>query len=162
MNAKDKYTKGHSVRVSLYSTEIARRLGWSESEVTNIQYIALLHDIGKIGIPDTILNKPARLTDEEYSIIQKHTVIGSKILADVTMIKGVVDGAAYHHERYDGGGYIKGLKGEEIPLVARIIGIADAFDAMTSNRAYRNKLDKSFVIDELRKCSGSQFDPKLT
>lgn len=123
--------------------------------------MALVHDIGKIGIPDAILNKPGRLTDEEYAVMKTHVTRGGEILKDFTMIDNVSVGALYHHERYDGSGYCVGLKGEEIPLDARIIGIADAFDAMTANRVYRKQLDIDFVIGELKRCSGTQFDPKL-
>ena len=122
---------------------------------------ALLHDIGKIGIPDSILNKPGRLTDEEYDIMKSHVVKGGEILKSFTLIEHVEEGALYHHERYDGKGYVHGLKGEEIPLNARIIGIADTFDAMTANRVYRKQLDMDYVIGELKRCSGTQFDPKL-
>ena len=123
--------------------------------------MALLHDIGKIGIPDAILNKPGKLTDEEYEIMKTHVIRGGEILKDFTMIDNVNVGALYHHEKYDGSGYCHGLKGEQIPLDARIIGIADAFDAMTANRVYRKQMDLDFVIEELKRCSGTQFDPKL-
>ena len=123
--------------------------------------MALLHDIGKIGIPDAILNKPGKLTDEEYEIMKTHVIRGGEILKDFTMIDNVNVGALYHHEKYDGSGYCHGLKGEQIPLDARIIGIADAFDAMTANRVYRKQQDLDFVIAELKRCSGTQFDPKL-
>ena len=122
---------------------------------------ALLHDIGKIGIPDSILNKPERLTDEEYDIMKSHVVKGGDILKSFTLIEHVEEGALYHHERYDGKGYVHGLKGEEIPLNARIIGIADTFDAMTANRVYRKQLDMDYVIGELKIGRGTQFDPKL-
>ncbi len=161
IDAKDTYTSGHSLRVAKCSEAIARRLGWSEGEVRNLHYIALLHDIGKIGVPDSILNKPSRLTAEEFSLIKKHPVIGHEILKDIRMIKGVAEGAYYHHERYDGKGYPNGLKGEEIPFYARIIGIADAYDAMTSNRIYRTKLPTEKVIAEFERCAGTQFDPML-
>ena len=121
----------------------------------------MLHDIGKIGIPDQVLNNPGRLTDDEYEIMKSHVARGAEILKNFTLIDNVADGALYHHERYDGKGYIHGLKGEEIPLNARIIGIADAFDAMTANRVYRKKLDFGHVLEELEKGSGTQFDPGL-
>lgn len=162
IDAKDTYTSGHSIRVAKCSEEIARTLGWEEAEIQNIHYIALLHDIGKIGIPDSILNKPARLGNEEFAIIKKHPVIGGEILKDIHMIEHVAEGALYHHERYDGKGYPHGLKGEEIPLCARIVGIADAYDAMTSNRVYRSKLSDEQVISEFERCRGTQFDPELT
>ncbi len=161
IDVKDAYTSGHSFRVAKCSEAIARKLGWNEDEVQNIHYIALLHDIGKIGIPDAILNKPGRLTEEEFSIIKKHPVIGNEILKDIHMIEHVAEGALYHHERYDGTGYPFGLVGEDIPICARIVGIADSYDAMTSNRVYRSRLKDEEVIAEFERCSGSQFDPKL-
>lgn len=161
VDAKDENTSQHSVRVSEYSVMIAKELGYSEEQCENLRKIAMLHDIGKIGIPDSVLNKPEKLTDEEYSIMKSHVIRGAEILKNFTMIENVADGALYHHERYDGLGYANGLKGEEIPLNARIIGIADAFDAMTANRVYRKKLDLDYVIGELKKGRGTQFDPKL-
>ena len=162
IDAKDAYTSGHSIRVAKCSAAIARRLEWSEKEVENIYYVALLHDIGKIGVPDAILNKPSRLSNEEFEVIKKHPVIGTEILKDIHMIKGMVEGVLYHHERYDGRGYPRGLTGEEIPYHARIIGIADAYDAMTSNRIYRHRLTQEKVIKEFEKGRGTQFDPQLT
>lgn len=162
IDAKDTYTSGHSVRVAKCASAIARKLEWAEPEIQNLYYIALLHDIGKIGVPDAILNKPGRLTNEEFDVIKTHSVIGNDILKDIRMIKNVADGALYHHERYDGRGYPFGIAGEEIPLCARIIGIADAYDAMTSNRIYRRKLNSTKVIEEFEKGRGSQFDPQLT
>lgn len=161
VDAKDENTSQHSVRVSEYSVMIAKRLGFSEEACEELKRTALLHDIGKIGIPDRVLNKPSRLTDEEYKLMKSHVVKGAAILKNFTLLKHVEEGALYHHERYDGTGYVHGLKGEEIPLNARIIGIADAFDAMTANRVYRNKLDMDFVVEELKRGRGTQFDPKL-
>ena len=161
VDAKDSNTSEHSFRVSEYSVAIARRLNYSGEKCENLRQMALLHDIGKIGVPDAILNKPGKLTDEEYEIMKSHVLRGGEILKDFTMIDNVSVGALYHHEKYDGTGYCHGLKGEEIPLDARIIGIADAFDAMTANRVYRKQLDIDVVIDELKRCSGTQFDPKL-
>jgi energy-coupling factor transport system substrate-specific component len=162
VDAKDENTCQHSFRVAEYSALIAGRCGWSKEECENLRQIALLHDIGKIGIPDSVLNKPAKLTDEEYSVMKSHVLIGSQILKDFTLVDHVIEGALYHHERFDGKGYIHGLKGEEIPVNARIIGIADAFDAMTSNRVYRQHMDMGYVISELKKGSGTQFDPVYT
>ncbi len=161
VDAKDVYTRQHSMRVAKYSREIAKRIGWTEEETSNIYNMALMHDIGKIGIPDEILKKPGRLTDEEFAIMKSHTTIGGEILKDITVIKDVAGGALYHHERYDGKGYMTGLKGEEIPLFARIIGIADAYDAMTSDRAYRKHLPMEVVIGELNKGRNTQFDSSL-
>lgn len=160
VDAKDENTSQHSQRVSEYSVMIARELGMNEEECENLRKIALLHDIGKIGIADKVLNKPDRLNDEEYEIMKSHVVKGAEILKDFTLIDNVWEGALYHHERYDGKGYVSGLKGEEIPINARIIGIADAFDAMTANRVYRRKLELSVVLEELKKGRGTQFDPK--
>lgn len=161
VDAKDENTSQHSVRVSEYSVLIAKRLGFDDVQCETLRKTALLHDIGKIGIPDRVLNKPSRLDDEEYAIMKSHVVKGAEILKKFTLIDNVQEGALYHHERYDGKGYVHGLKGEEIPLNARIIGIADAFDAMTANRVYRKKLDFDFVLGELKKGRGTQFDPKL-
>lgn len=161
VDAKDENTSQHSVRVSEYSVMIAKKLDYSDDECENLRKMAILHDIGKIGIPDSVLNKPARLTDEEYAVMKSHVVRGAEILKNFSMIDNVADGALYHHERYDGKGYVNGLKGEEIPLNARIIGIADAFDAMTANRVYRKKLDLDYVLEELQKGRGTQFDPNL-
>ena len=161
IDAKDEYTKGHSYRVAEYSSMLAKELGYSDENVANVKYVGLLHDIGKIGIPDSILNKPGKLNDSEYAIMRKHAEIGGNILSGNNMINGMDEGAKYHHERYDGRGYPQGLKGEEIPEMARIIGIADAYDAMTSNRVYRKSLSNETVINELKRCSGTQFDPKL-
>ena len=161
VDAKDVNTSQHSIRVSEYSVLIAQKLGYSEQACDELRRTALLHDIGKIAIPDSVLNKPARLTDEEYEIMKSHVVKGADILKNFTLLEHVEEGALYHHERYDGRGYVHGLKGEEIPLNARIIGIADAFDAMTANRVYRKKLDPDYVLGELKKGRGTQFDPKL-
>ena len=162
IDAKDAYTSGHSMRVAQCAAAIARRLNWPEDEIQNIHFVALLHDIGKIGVPDSILNKPGLLSTEEFDVIKKHPVIGNDILKDIHMIKNVAEGALYHHERYDGKGYPVGLAGEMIPIYARIIGIADAYDAMTSNRVYRRRLSRENVIREFEKGRGTQFDPNLT
>ncbi|MBQ6961266.1 MAG: HD domain-containing protein [Clostridia bacterium] len=161
VDAKDERTSQHSLRVSEYSTMIAHRLGLSEQECESVRRTALMHDIGKIGIPDSILNKPAKLTDEEYAVMKSHTLRGAEILKDFTLIDHVVEGALHHHERYDGKGYPNGMKGEEIPLFARIIGVADAFDAMTANRVYRKQMDFSYVLGEIQKGRGTQFDPQM-
>ena len=161
VDAKDENTSQHSQRVSDYAVKIAKELGFDEQECENLRKAALLRDIGKIGIPDRILNKPDRLTDEEYAIMKTHVTRGAQILSDFTIVKNVVDGALYHHERYDGKGYPEGLAGEKIPIYGRIIGVADAFDAMTANRVYRKKLDLDFVLGELERCKGTQFDPEF-
>lgn len=161
IDAKDEYTKGHSYRVAEYSSALARELGYNAEHVANVKYIGLLHDIGKIGIPDSILNKPGKLTDSEFALMRKHAEIGGNILSGNNMIDGLDEGAKFHHERYDGNGYPLGLKGDEIPEMARIIGIADAYDAMASNRVYRKRLPNEKIISEFKRCSGTQFDPKL-
>ncbi len=161
IDAKDPYTNGHSARVARYSRELAKRMGMSESEQEHIYYVALMHDIGKIGIPDNILNKPGKLTPEEREIIQRHVDIGGDILKDFTALSGITDGARYHHEHYDGKGYSKGLDGENIPQVARIIGVADTYDAMSSDRCYRKALTREVIEEELKKYSGTQFDPEV-
>lgn len=161
IDAKDKYTNGHSVRVAKYSRELARRMGKNETEQENIYYIALLHDIGKIGIPDSILNKPEKLNNEERAVIQKHPSIGGDILKKFTALEGIADGAKYHHERYDGNGYCEGLKGMEIPPVARIIGVADTYDTMSSDRCYRKALSNEVILNELTNGSGTQLDPEV-
>lgn len=161
IEAKDSSTKGHSLRVAQYSRMLAEKLGFSEEECSNIYCIALMHDCGKIYIPDEILCKPGRLTDEEYEIMKKHTVYGSEILRDFTAIDGMGTGALCHHERYDGKGYPNGIAGEEIPLIARIICVSDAFDAMNSRRCYRGNLSAEVIIGELRNNRGKQFDPNV-
>ena len=161
VDAKDDYTKGHSMRVAAYAEMMAQRLGWSEEEVQNTYYVAMLHDVGKIGVPDAVLNKPFKLTDLEFRLIQGHTIIGAEILKDFKMFPNVNVGAKYHHERYDGKGYPEGLKAESIPLMARIIGLVDSYDAMTSNRVYRRRLSDDIVMQELEKGKGTQWDPDL-
>lgn len=159
IDAKDKYTNGHSVRVAEYSKMIAAGMHMPTHEQEDIYYIGLLHDIGKIGIPDEIINKPLGLTTEEYETIKTHPVIGSEILEEMTELPEIVFGARWHHERYDGKGYPDGLVGENIPLVARIIAVADAYDAMSSMRSYHGVLPQEYVRKEIERCMGTQFDP---
>ncbi len=159
IDAKDRYTNGHSLRVAMYSKEIARRCGMSKREQKEIYHMGLLHDIGKIGVPDTIINKCGKLSEEEYDTIRQHPVIGSDILRTIEQIPDIMIGARWHHERFDGTGYPDGLKGLEIPEYARIIGVADAYDAMTSKRSYRDILPQDVVRSELENGKGSQFDP---
>ena len=161
VDARDPNTRQHSSRVAKYAVAIARGLGWSAEKLENIHTIALLHDIGKIGISDSILKKDSDLTEDEYEIIKTHTVIGEEILKDLSLLPNATVGAVAHHERFDGKGYPYGLKGKNIPIEARIIGIADAFDAMSSNRVYRTKMSKEDIIRELENGSGTQFDPDL-
>lgn len=165
IDAKDKYTGGHSERVGRYAMILADAIkdeyGFSDEDVARIRYIGSLHDIGKIGVPDSVLNKNGRLTDDEFAEMKKHTVYGYDILHNLKFVKGLEDGARYHHERYDGKGYPDGLKGEDIPVIARILCLADSYDAMTTNRVYRKRLDDDIVLSELKKGSGTQFDPHL-
>ena len=161
IDAKDKYTNGHSIRVAQYSKMISKALGDSEEEQKRDYYSALLHDIGKMGIPDTIINKPAALTKEEYDIVKTHPEIGSQILRSITTMKEISVGARWHHEHFDGSGYPDKLKGEDIPKIARIIGVADAYDAMTSNRSYRKYLPQEKVRKEFEENKSSQFDSKM-
>ena len=160
IEAKDKYTHGHSARVAKYSTMIAREVGKSEEEIRLLYYVALLHDVGKIGIADSIINKVGKLTDEEFAQMKRHPVLGNNILSRIKKMPYLSIGAHYHHERYDGRGYPEGLKGEDIPEIARIIAVADAYDAMTSKRSYRNSVPQHVVREELVKGTGTQFDPK--
>ncbi len=161
IDAKDEYTEGHSNRVAQYSRMLAKKLGKSDEEADEIYNIALLHDIGKIGVPDSILNKPGKLTDEEFKMIKQHPSIGGKILKDVKSFPNLEVGARYHHERFDGRGYPEGLAGEDIPEIARIICVADSFDAMNSNRVYRRHFTREYIRSELERCQGSQFDPAV-
>lgn len=160
IEAKDSYTKGHSTRVARYAVQLAEHFGWEEAKLVDLSIMALLHDVGKIGVPDQVLNKPSRLTEEEFATIKNHTVYGYEILKRVSSLKNI-SVTRHHHERYDGKGYPDGLAGEAIPYEARIVGIADAFDAMTSNRIYRKALTKEEVHSELEKGRGTQFDPQL-
>ncbi len=161
IEAKDPNTKGHSERVAKVSRMLAKELGFSETECNRIYYIALMHDCGKISIPVTILQKPDKLTEEEYEVIKSHTVYGDKMLRDFNSIDGINLGALYHHERFDGKGYPSGISGENIPMIARIICVADAFDAMNSNRCYRPKLSRETILSELTENKGKQFDPEV-
>ena len=161
IDAKDAYTSGHSRRVAEYSAEIAKKYGKSKEECEEIYLIALLHDVGKIGIPNAIINKNGKLTDEEYKIIKTHPAKGSEILKKISVSPNLSIGAHYHHERFDGNGYPEGLKGEEIPEIARIIAVADAYDAMTSKRSYRDGLPVAKVKYELIRGMGTQFDTRF-
>jgi len=161
VEAKDPNTKGHSERVAKIAYALACEMKYSARDCHDIRCIALMHDCGKIAIPVNILQKPDKLTDEEYEEIKRHTTVGGEMLRDFTSIKGMNLGALYHHERYDGKGYPQGLKGKEIPLIARIICVADSLDAMNSNRCYRPRLTKEVIVEELIKNKGKQFDPDV-
>ncbi len=161
IDAKDTYTCGHSERVAWLSKELAKVMELDETTIEEVHICGLVHDIGKIGIPESILRNPRRLTDEEFEQIRAHPVIGEDILREVPQLQPVLPGVRSHHERWDGGGYPDGTKGKDTPLFGRILGIADAFDAMCSSRSYRKKLIRSEVLDEIAASSGSQFDPEL-
>ena len=158
IDAKDPYTRGHSTRVSRYSVLIAEALGWDRLRIEDLRFAALLHDIGKIGVPDSILNKPGRLTDVEFSIIKSHTTMGGEILRGRTVVACAEDVAMSHHERVDGKGYPRGLRGEEMTDEARIVSIADAFDAMSSSRVYRKACSRDYILGQLTEGRGKQFD----
>ena len=162
IEAKDMYTRGHSDRVAAYSVMIGEKLGLPEAELKKLELGGLFHDIGKIGVPDSILLKEARLTDEEYSQIKQHPNIGVHILSNASIFNDILPIVEHHHEKFDGSGYPSKLAGNDIPFLARIATIADSFDAMASKRAYRNSLDIQTIISEFEKCRGTQFDPELT
>ncbi|MBA7468127.1 hypothetical protein ES707_03368 [subsurface metagenome] len=161
IDAKDPHTRGHSDRVTRYAVKIAKEMNLSESAVRNIEYSALIHDIGKIGIQEAILTKKGKLTGTEYEIVKMHPLIGESIITPVKFLNGIAPLILYHHEHFDGKGYLEGLRGEAIPLGARIISVADAFDAMTSDRPYRKALTKEEARKELEKESGKRFDPQV-
>jgi putative nucleotidyltransferase with HDIG domain len=158
LEAKDRYTAGHSQRVSRFAMMVARGLELPAAEVRTVGQIGLLHDIGKIGMDDKVLNKPGKLTKEEFDLIKQHPVIGAQILAPVRSLESHLPGIRHHHEAWDGSGYPDGLQGDSIPLTARIVCLADSFDAMTSTRPYRPGRTLQQAIEEMRRCSGTQFD----
>lgn len=161
VDAKDAYTHGHSRRVAQYSAELGRALGFDAREIERLELSAILHDVGKIGVPEAVLNKPDRLTAAEMAVMRTHPERGAEILASIRAMRDIVPGVLHHHERFDGQGYPNQLKGDNIPLVARIILVADTFDAMTSSRPYRSSLPVQVAIDEIRRCTATQFDPRL-
>ena len=161
VEAKDTYTRGHSDRVSEYSVLLGKHLGLSEDDIHLLRIGGLFHDIGKIGVPDSILLKTSKLTDDEYSEIKNHPKIGAQILSNATVFEKAIPIVKHHHERYDGFGYPEKLSGENIPYLARIAAIADSFDAMTSRRTYRDSLPLDIVLEEIRKNKGTQFDPNI-
>ena len=161
VEAKDPYTRGHSDRVAEYSVLIGEKLGLSEEDLRTLRIGGLFHDIGKIGIPDSILLKESKLSDDEYSQIKNHPTIGAHILQNATIFQDILPIVKHHHERYDGNGYPSKLKGEEIPYFARIAAVADTFDAMTSKRTYRNAIPLEEVKEEIKRCEGTQFDPSI-
>ena len=159
IDAKDTYTNGHSGRVAEYSRMLAARHGYTQNQQNDIYMMGLLHDVGKIGVPDAVINKPAHLDEEEFERIKAHPVMGARILKKIKEMPGLATGARWHHERFDGTGYPDGLKGDDIPEEARIIAVADSYDAMTSNRSYRRAMDQATVRAEIEKGRGTQFDP---
>lgn len=161
IDAKDQYTRGHSERVAKLSAMLAKAVGYSHEEAERIRISGLVHDLGKIGVPEAVLCKPSRLTDDEFEMIKLHPTIGYEIIKDIPDLHDLLPGVLHHHERWDGKGYPAGLAGEDIPRMARIMALADTFDAMSSNRAYRSGLPREKVFAEFRKCAGSQFDPEL-
>lgn len=161
IDAKDPYTLGHSERVSHLAVQLARKLDFAETEIEYLEYAAILHDIGKIGIEDRILGKKDRLTDEEYDKIKEHPVIGASIIGSIEFLQKCSQTVLHHHERYEGGGYPHGLKGEEIPRTARLLAVVDAYDAMNSDRPYRKKLSENDILEEIERESGKQFDPAI-
>lgn len=162
LELKDPYTRGHSERVAYYALTLAQRLQkYNEDELEAFYYSCLLHDVGKVSLPDTILTKPGKLTPEEYEIVKQHPVVGSEAIKDIEKLPNSIDVIRYHHERWDGQGYPDGLEGEEIPLLARVVAIADAFDAMTSDRSYRKAISPEEAYNRILEAEGTQFDPEL-
>ncbi len=162
VDARDHYTYGHSTNVSQYATEIAEAIGYSKDGIERVRSAALLHDIGKLNLPDELFTKSGVLTDEEWEMIEHHPELGVSILKFIVGLQGCLDAVLFHHERYDGTGYPRGLKGKNIPLDARIMAVADTYDALTSERPYRHsKLSPEEAIMELERCAGRQFDPEI-
>ncbi len=161
IGAKDAYTCGHSERVALLSRHLATQLGLSDAAADRIYLSGLLHDVGKIGVPEAVLQKPGKLTRDEFEQVRKHPEIGVRILIEIKRIEDIIPGVLHHHERYDGHGYPGRLSGKDIPLMGRIICLADCFDAMTSDRPYCKALSSEAALGEIRRCAGTQFDPEL-
>jgi len=161
IDAKDHYTQGHSQNVARFCTMVARHLNLSEKEVEEVRLAAVLHDVGKIGIPERILNKPAGLDPDEFEIMKEHAMLGAKILEPLRSIQHIQRIVRHHHERWDGSGYPDRLAGEEIPLASRLISISDAFDTMVTERTYKRSRSRVEAMEELRRCAGTQFDPRL-
>ncbi len=161
IDAKDHYTHGHSEMTMRYAVGTARELGLDEEQIANVHIAALLHDVGKIGIPDSLLNKPSKLSQEEWQIMKEHPVLGANLILQVELLSSAVEAVRHHHERYDGMGYPSGLRGEEIPISAQIIAVADSFQAITSSRPYRPARTVAEGLTELRRCVGAQFSPRV-
>ena len=161
IEARDPYTRGHSARVTALAEEVARRLGWSEARLASLRIGGPLHDIGKLAVSDDVLRKEGRLDESELAQIREHPKIGARILLRMASLREAIPYVLYHHERWDGHGYPSGKAGEEIPLEARVLAVADAFDAMTSDRPYRRALSREEALTEVERCSGTQFDPEI-
>ncbi len=161
IDAKDAYTRGHSQRVAELSRALAQKIGLADEQCEREYLSGLLHDVGKIGVPEAVLTKPGRLSEDEFAAIKKHPEIGAQILGNIRQLQDIIPGVLYHHERWDGRGYPHGIAGESVPLMGRIIAVADSFDAMSSNRTYRPALPLETVLDEIKRCGGAQFDPAL-
>ena len=161
IEARDPYTRGHSARVTALAEEVARRLGWSEARLASLRIGGPLHDIGKLAVSDDVLRKEGRLDESELAQIREHPKIGARILLRMASLREAIPYVLYHHERWDGHGYPSGKAGEEIPLEARVLAVADAFDAMTSDRPYRRALTREQSLAEIERCAGTQFDPRI-
>jgi putative nucleotidyltransferase with HDIG domain len=161
IEARDPYTQGHSARVTKLAEAVARRLGWNEERLASLRIGGPLHDIGKLGVSDDVLGKKARLDEDEFAQIREHPKIGARLLLRVAAFREALPYVLYHHERWDGEGYPSGRAGEEIPVEARVLAIADAFDAMTSDRPYRQALTREQALAEVERCAGTQFDPEI-
>jgi HD-GYP domain-containing protein (c-di-GMP phosphodiesterase class II) len=161
LDARDKYTKGHADRVSAYAVVLAEKLGWSGQSRRDLELAAHLHDIGKVGVPDEVLLKPGRFTEDEFAIMKRHSAIGASIVSNSPEVRHVAQTICQHHERIDGSGYPCGLRGEEITPAARILGVADAFDAMTSNRPYRDAMDEQTALGIIQRARGIEFEPNV-
>lgn len=158
---RDRYTGGHTDRVTEYAKLTAKQLDWPEERLAVLELAGHLHDVGKIGVPDAVLNKPGKLTVEEFEMMKAHPEIGEQIIRGIDFLEALIPYVLYHHERYDGKGYPKGLSGEAIPIEGRLLAVSDTFDAMTSSRPYRKRLDPERAIEEIKRCSGTQFDPNI-
>jgi HD-GYP domain-containing protein (c-di-GMP phosphodiesterase class II) len=161
IDAKDPYTRGHSERVARYSIAIGKNLTLPDKEIRNLRISALLHDVGKIGIDDRILRKPGALNDDEFEVMKQHPAKGAAIMSGVAQLIDIIPGMKYHHEKWSGGGYPDGLQGEQIPMQARIVSIADTFDAMTTNRPYQKAMELVYVVEKIRSFGGTRFDPRV-
>ena len=161
IDAKDPYTRGHSERVATYAVAVAKEMGLPAGDVEKIRVSALLHDVGKIGVDDRIIRKPTALTEDEFRVMKTHPIKGAAIMSAIPQLTDVIPGMKYHHEKWTGGGYPEGLKGEQIPLQARIVTVADTFDAMTTTRPYQQAMETDYVIARIRQFAGVRFDPDV-